>query len=240
MTNNGQNEQITVTPEIPKSLVTTLELDILDCYGYEYEDDGYGSYQFTNEDGGAATLKVSVKELSNSENETVVKLHKLVKTMSIEPDNGNYHINLGNISDDLFSAEIVFQSLLKKPNANDLLGDEILLKSRDWIARITATSIQQASLSHSLFQWRNPSSLCAAIVVKGGLIQHVLVDPSHPLEVLVIDYDTQGQDERELVQVKQSDGSFNKARVTDLPVEAPLIGLDRLYDLVNKGDNHEQ
>ncbi len=134
----------------------------------------------------------------------------------------------------------MFQCLLKKPNAKEVLGDEILLKSHDWIARITAASIQQASLSSILFQWRNPSPLHAAIVVEGGLIQHVLVDPSNALEALVIDYDTEGQDERDLVKIKQSDGSFSSAMVTDFPVEEPLIGLGRLYDLISKGGSHEQ
>ena len=237
MTNN---DQITVSPEIPKSLLTPLELEILDGYGYGYEDDGYGSYQFTNDDSGAATLNVSIKALSDSENESAAKLHNIVKNMDINPEDGNYIINLGNISVDLFSAEIVFQCLLKKPNAKALLGDEILLKSHDVIARITATSIQQVSLSSILFQWRNPSLLYAAIVVKGGLIQNVLIDPSNVLEVLVIDYDTEGHDERDLVKVKQSDGSFSSARVTDFPVEEPLIGLGRLYDLISKGVSHEQ
>ena len=236
----SNNERITVTPEIPALFLTSLELEILDGYGYEYEDDGYGNYQFTSHDGGAATLKVSVEELSNSENESAVRLYKLVKTMSIKPKNGNYLINLGDISVDIFSAEIVFQSLLKKQDAKSLIGEEILLKSKDWTARITATSIQQASLSSILFQWRNPSPLHAAIVVEGGLIQHVLVDPSHALEVLVIDHDTEGQDERDLVKIKQSDGSFSSARVTDFPVEEPLIGLGRLYDLISKRGSHEQ
>ncbi|MEE9302614.1 MAG: hypothetical protein V3U84_02405, partial [Thiotrichaceae bacterium] len=93
MTNN---DQITVSPEIPKSLLTPLELEILDGYGYRYEDDGYGSYQFTNDDGGAATLKVSIKALSDSENESAVKLHNIVKNMDINSEDGNYQINLGN------------------------------------------------------------------------------------------------------------------------------------------------
>ena len=234
----SNNERITVTPEIPALFLTSLELEILDCYGYEYEDDGYGNYKFTSDDG-AATLKVSVEDLLNSENECVVKLHKLVKNMSIKPENGRYFIHLCNISVDLFSAEIVFQCLLKKPNAKALLGDEILLKSHDVIARITTTSIQQASLSSILFQWRNPSPLHAAIIVEGGLIQSVLLDPSNAIEVLVIDYDTEGHDERDLVKVKQSDGSFSSARVTDFSVEEPLIGLGSLYNLISKGDSHE-
>jgi len=235
MTND---EQITVTPEIPKSLLTRLELDILECYGYWYEDDGYGNYQFTNDDGGAATLKVSANDLSNSDNEVATKLYKLIRHSGIEAEDGYYTIKLGNISVDLFSAEMVFQSLLKKQDAKSLIGEEILLKSQDWMARITATSIQQASLSSILFQWRNPSPLHVAIVLKGGLIQNVLVDPSNALEALVIDYDTEGHDERDLVKIKQSDGSFSSAIVTDFPVEEPLIGLGRLYDLISKGDNH--
>jgi len=237
MTNN---DQITVSPEIPKSLLTPLELEILDGYGYEYEDDGYGSYQFTNDDGGgAATLKVSASDLSNSNNEAATKLQKLIKHSNIEAENGYYTIKLGDISVDLFSAEIVFQSLLKKQDAKSLIGEEILLKSKDWMARITATSIQQASLSSILFQWHNPSPFHVAIVLKGGLIQHVLVDPSNALEALVIDYDTEGHDERDLVKIKQSDGSFSGAMVTDFPVEEPLIGLGRLYDLISKGGRHE-
>jgi len=154
MSNNRRNERITVSPEIPASFLSSLELYILDGYGYWYEDDGYGSYQFSNDSGGASTLKVSVEDLSNDESESAAKLQAIVNARNIKADNGFYCIHLGELSDDLFSAERLFQCLLKKPEANTLLGDEILLKSDDWIARITPTSIQQASLSSLLYQWR--------------------------------------------------------------------------------------
>ena len=87
-----KNNPIIVTPEIPKSLVTPLELEILECYGYEYEDNG--SYQFTNTSGGVSTLEVSDKDLSNSESESAVELQERVNNRRNEPGNNNYPINL--------------------------------------------------------------------------------------------------------------------------------------------------
>ena len=201
MSNNGRNKRITVSPEIPALFLSSLELNILNCYGYEVEDDGYGSYQLSNDHGGASTLKVSVEDLSNGETESAAKLQAIVNGKSIKAGNGFYCINLGELSDDLFSAEILFQCLLKKPEANTLLGDEILLKSDDWIARITPTSIQQASLSNLLYQWRKPC--CEKIhrtnqnnAIKTALlsdVQHALTKPLDEIrEIVMIHLNDQG------------------------------------------------
>ena len=53
-----------------------------------------------------------------------------------------------------------------------------------------------------------------AIILEGGLVQCIVSDrPGNipPMNVIVLDYDTEGADEEELLQVPQKDGSVSTA-----------------------------
>ena len=53
-----------------------------------------------------------------------------------------------------------------------------------------------------------------AVILEGGLVQYIICDhPGNlpPLKVMVLDYDSEGVDEEDLLQVPQDDGSFVRA-----------------------------
>jgi len=64
------------------------------------------------------------------------------------------------------------------------------------------------------------------IVVEGGVIQDVIADkPAAVGRVLVIDYDTEGADAGDVVEVIQSGGDTSEALVSVYPVGKPEIDL---------------
>lgn len=60
-----------------------------------------------------------------------------------------------------------------------------------------------------------------AVVMDGGIVQTVVAD--HPgflhLDVIVIDYDTEGVEDESLSRIAQGDGSYVEAYTYSMPVE---------------------
>ncbi|CCG43218.1 hypothetical protein [Magnetospirillum molischianum] len=71
-----------------------------------------------------------------------------------------------------------------------------------------------------------------AIVIEGGVVQAVVSDAPETLgglDIAVIDYDTDGMDDDQIVQVIQSDGSTASADVTHPSITKAEIGLDEVF-----------
>lgn len=74
-----------------------------------------------------------------------------------------------------------------------------------------------------------------AVILEGGLVQSVVTDRPNllppDLEVLVIDYDTDGADPDDLSHVPQSDGSLSAAIIHHPTLERATIALDAIRSL---------
>ena len=80
-------------------------------------------------------------------------------------------------------------------------------------------------------QRQNPPTV--AIILEGGLVQCVVSDRPNdipPMNLMVLDYDTEGADEEELLQVPQKDGSTSTATGRYLGFEKADIGLTAVMD----------
>lgn len=79
-----------------------------------------------------------------------------------------------------------------------------------------------------------PQPVRICIVLEGGLVQSVLT-AGVPVEVVVIDYDTDGADNSELRSVPQDDGSEELAFVSDWgairPNEAECAFALRVFEI---------
>lgn len=72
-----------------------------------------------------------------------------------------------------------------------------------------------------------------AIILEGGLVQCIVSDrPGNlpPMNIMVLDYDTEGADEEELLQVPRMDGSVATATGRYLVFEKADIGLAAVMD----------
>jgi hypothetical protein len=72
-----------------------------------------------------------------------------------------------------------------------------------------------------------------AIILEGGLVQCIVSDhPGNfpPMNFMVLDYDTEGADEEELLQVPQKDGSVSTATGRYLGFDQADIGLAAVMD----------
>jgi hypothetical protein len=72
-----------------------------------------------------------------------------------------------------------------------------------------------------------------AIILEGGLVQCIVSDRPNgiqPMNLMVLDYDTEGADEEELLQVLQKDGSVSSATGRYLDFDKADIGLDAVMD----------
>ncbi len=72
-----------------------------------------------------------------------------------------------------------------------------------------------------------------AVILEGGLVQSVVSDRPNdiqPINLMVLDYDTEGADEEELLQVPQKDGSVSTATGRYLGFEHANIGLASVMD----------
>ena len=75
-----------------------------------------------------------------------------------------------------------------------------------------------------------------AVILEGGLVQYIICDhPGNlpPLKVVVLDYDSEGVDEDELLEVSQGDGSLSRAtgryeciEQADIDLAAVMVQLD--------------
>lgn len=75
-----------------------------------------------------------------------------------------------------------------------------------------------------------------AVILEGGLVQCVVSDRPkdiQPMNLMVLDYDTEGADEEELLQVSQKDGSVSTATGRYLGFEHADIGLASVMDQID-------
>jgi len=76
-----------------------------------------------------------------------------------------------------------------------------------------------------------------AIILEGGLVQCVVSDRPddiQPMNLMVLDYDTEGADEDELLQVPQKDGSVSTATGRYLGFDQAEIGLADVMEQLDK------
>jgi hypothetical protein len=67
------------------------------------------------------------------------------------------------------------------------------------------------------------------VTVEGGVVQSVVADRPDELDVVVLDYDTQGADEDGIEYITQPDGSKSDAVVIPIVTEHPRISLDEVF-----------
>ena len=75
-----------------------------------------------------------------------------------------------------------------------------------------------------------------AVILEGGLVQCIVSDRPNdiqPMNLMVLDYDTEGADEEELLQVPQKDGSVSTATGRYLGFEHADIGLASVMDQID-------
>ena len=66
------------------------------------------------------------------------------------------------------------------------------------------------------------------IVVEGGVVQDVVCDQRDVFErILLVDYDTDGAESKDLFEVEQADGSTVEALVRDIAPCRPAIDLSQ-------------
>lgn len=80
-----------------------------------------------------------------------------------------------------------------------------------------------------------PIKIC--VVMEGGLIQQVL-SAGVPVEVVVIDYDTEGADQSELASIPQGDGSEVAAFIRVSYVEKCGPFVERAFEIAEA--QHEE
>jgi len=71
------------------------------------------------------------------------------------------------------------------------------------------------------------------ITLDGGLVQAVVSDGT-PVEYVVIDYDTEGGDENDMLDVPQDDGSTTKAWLSGNMAEVDKPWVDKVYEAVRQ------
>lgn len=118
----------------------------------------------------------------------------------------------------------------------------------DVLHRVTALLRDYANNPHAGLAYSDPGAMRAdletleaivadnslqrlAVVLDGGLVQAV-VGENVPvdLEVAIIDYDTLGAEDSDLMSVRQSDGSTAEAVVALQPIERPGIDLNSVFN----------
>ena len=112
---------------------------------------------------------------------------------------------------------------------------EILKACWDFIENVTDEDPERTNKFFALrervrniFSVRRHEPPTLAIILEGGLVQCIVSD--HPgdiqsMNVMVLDYDTEGADEDELLQVPQKDGSVSTATGRYLGFDQADIGL---------------
>lgn len=80
---------------------------------------------------------------------------------------------------------------------------------------------------------RRHEPLTVAVILEGGLVQCIVSDRPNdiqPMNLMVLDYDTEGVDEEELLQVPQKDGSISTATGRYVGFDYAEIGLSAVMD----------
>ena len=67
------------------------------------------------------------------------------------------------------------------------------------------------------------------VTVENGVVQSVVADRPDELDVVVLDYDTQGADEDAIEYILQPDGSKSDAVLIPIETEHPRISLDEVF-----------
>ncbi|WP_305910559.1 hypothetical protein Q9L42_020590 (plasmid) [Methylomarinum sp. Ch1-1] len=65
-----------------------------------------------------------------------------------------------------------------------------------------------------------------AITLEGGLVTAVVSHDDHPIDVYVVDYDSETADDNELYEIPQGDGSISEASIHCESVSQAAIDLD--------------
>lgn len=89
----------------------------------------------------------------------------------------------------------------------------------------------------NIFWERQHEPPTIAIILEGGLVQCVVSDhPGNipPMNVMVLDYDTEGADEEELLRVLQKDGSVSAATGRYLSFDQADIDLTAVMDQLDE------
>jgi hypothetical protein len=79
-----------------------------------------------------------------------------------------------------------------------------------------------------------------AVTVKGGAVQAVVTDYPEflpPMNVVVIDYDSRGKQESEMVEVPQEDGTISTANVTVHTINPARFNLTEVLNQLNARDD---
>ena len=250
-------EQSTVQPVLPKTLFTDLELKTLAALGMDYEP-SFGSdredcfYFFSEESSWGDDIEIDpdiyTAMLQDKDNYVVAQYLDYFEANDIQADENNIiTVNLEEINDDTDSeseltSETIFRAILRKQGCEI---DEIVIMGAftcdklrpgefgGFVTRITKDKIQQSGTYQILEEMRHPKKRQLAVVMQGGLIQAIVSHQPENIEVLSIDYDTDGYDESDLTLVKQSDGNYSQAYCVNECIQEPVIDLNQVTESMN-------
>ena len=87
-------------------------------------------------------------------------------------------------------------------------------------------------LNQAILEIQNNPTMKLAIIVEGGLVQGVVSDKPdmYPLDIICIDYDTEGAEAEDLILVKQGKGGEVEAFASRYPVTDMAIQWPDLAD----------
>ena len=113
----------------------------------------------------------------------------------------------------------------------------------DFIENVTDEDPARTDRFFALREWvrsvlseRHQEPPTVAVILEGGLVQSIVSDRPgdiQPMNLMVLDYDTEGADEEELLQVPQKDGSVSTATGRYLGFEHADIGLASVMDQID-------
>jgi len=238
-------EQSTVSPTLPQALFTELELLTLSAFGMSHEaSQGDNLYFYSEDPSWGNDIEINAVMLSDKDNFVVKQYLDYIEENSLKANKDNvFEVNLEEINDDTdssseLSLENIFQSILNKTSSKEkevmIMGSFTCDKLRQgefggFVTRITKDSIQHSGTYQMLEQMRHPETIRLAVVMEGGLVQAVVSNKPENLSVVTIDYETDGCDEIEVTQVKQSDGSYSDAICINECITEPVIDLDEVF-----------
>lgn len=168
-------EQSTVSPILPKTLFTELELLTLDAFGMTYESSNADYYYFYSEESNWGNdIEIEEKMLSDKDSFTVKQYLDYIEANNLNTNNDAvFEVNLEEINDDTdssseLSSANIFQSILNKPDCKEkeivIMGAFTCDKLRQgefggFVTRITKDLIQHSGTHQMLEQMRHPEKL---------------------------------------------------------------------------------
>lgn len=168
-------EQSTVSPTLPKTLFTGLELLTLSAFGMSHEPSQSDHLYFYSEDPSwGSDIDIEVKMLCDKDNFTVKQYIDYIDANNLKANEDNvFEVNLEEINDDTDShseltPENIFQSILNKPDCKEkevvIMGAFTCDKLRQgefggFVTRVTKDSIQHSGTYQMLEQMRHPENI---------------------------------------------------------------------------------